>query len=234
MGHSKGVADGGILGATGAGVASAASTYVGTLLYFGPDGRLLGKHRKLMPTNHERLIHGLGDGSTLRVYDTPQGRIGGLICWENWMPLPRAVLYGLGEDLHVAILDAVVDHLDVVTGAPIPHPLATGYAFHLSRDGLKQRLHQGPGLGAPGEKEGARGEAELGILRAEGLGHASPSDRRQHGRDLAPLLALLEFGGELENPTRREEAASTGALLPQGRGRSIRRRLEVRHRPSDP
>jgi nitrilase len=73
-----------------------------TLLFIGPDGEILGKHRKLKPTNHERMIHGLGDGSTLRVYDTPQGRIGGLICWENWMPLARFALYNLGEQIHVA------------------------------------------------------------------------------------------------------------------------------------
>ena len=73
-----------------------------TLLFIGPNGALLGKHRKLMPTNHERMVHRLGDGSTLRVYDTPHGRIGGLICWENWMPLCRYALYNLGEQIHAA------------------------------------------------------------------------------------------------------------------------------------
>ena len=58
--------------------------------------------RKLTPTNHERLVHGLGDGSTLKVYDTPVGKLGGLICWENWMPLARYALYGQGEQIHVA------------------------------------------------------------------------------------------------------------------------------------
>jgi len=73
-----------------------------TLLFIGPDGTTFGKHRKLMPTNHERLVHGLGDGSTLRVYDTPVGKLGGLICWENWMPLARYALYSQGEQIHVA------------------------------------------------------------------------------------------------------------------------------------
>lgn len=73
-----------------------------TLLFIGPDGEILGKHRKLMPTNHERMVHGLGDGSTLRIYDTPHGRIGGLICWENWMPLCRYALYNQGEQIHIA------------------------------------------------------------------------------------------------------------------------------------
>src|ERR1700761_441871 len=57
-----------------------------TVLFFGPDGALLGKHRKLMPTALERMIWGFGDGSTLTVVDTPHGRIGSAICWENYMP----------------------------------------------------------------------------------------------------------------------------------------------------
>ncbi len=81
---------------------SNSKTLYNTLLFIGPDGALLGKHRKLMPTNHERLIHGHGDGSTLKVYDTSVGKLGGLICWENWMPLARYALYGQGEQIHVA------------------------------------------------------------------------------------------------------------------------------------
>ena len=73
-----------------------------TLLYFGPDGRLLGKHRKLKPTGSERLIWGEGDGSTLTVLPTELGRIGGLICWENYMPLARMALYGKGVEIYLA------------------------------------------------------------------------------------------------------------------------------------
>jgi nitrilase len=73
-----------------------------TMLYFGPDGRLLGKHRKLKPTAAERLIWGEGDGSTLTVLDTEFGKIGGLICWENYMPLARMALYGKGVELYLA------------------------------------------------------------------------------------------------------------------------------------
>jgi len=73
-----------------------------TLLYFGPDGRLLGKHRKLKPTGSERLIWGEGDGSTLTVVETPFGRVGGLICWENYMPLARAAMYAQGVDIYLA------------------------------------------------------------------------------------------------------------------------------------
>ena len=73
-----------------------------TILYFGPDGTLLGKHRKLKPTAAERLVWGEGDGSTLPVFPTPLGRIGGLICWENYMPLARTALYTKGVDIYLA------------------------------------------------------------------------------------------------------------------------------------
>jgi nitrilase len=78
------------------------STIYNTILYFGPDGRLLAKHRKLMPTGGERLVWGYGDGSTLAVIDTPFGRVGGLICWENYMPLARAAMYAKSIDIWVA------------------------------------------------------------------------------------------------------------------------------------
>ena len=73
-----------------------------TLLYFGPDGRILGKHRKLKPTGSERLIWGEGDGSTMPVFETELGKIGGLICWENYMPLARTFLYSKGVQLYLA------------------------------------------------------------------------------------------------------------------------------------
>jgi nitrilase len=73
-----------------------------TVLFFGPEGGLLGKHRKLMPTAMERLIWGFGDGSTLPVFDTPLGKIGAVICWENYMPLLRAAMYAKGIQLYCA------------------------------------------------------------------------------------------------------------------------------------
>jgi nitrilase len=78
------------------------STIYNTLLYFDDSGHLLGKHRKLVPTGPERLVWGYGDGSTLTVVDTPFGRLGGLICWENYMPLTRAAMYAQGVDIWVA------------------------------------------------------------------------------------------------------------------------------------
>ncbi len=73
-----------------------------SLLYFGPDGSLLGKHRKLKPTGLERYIWGESDGSTLVSYQTSLGRIGGLICWENYMPLARTALYQKGIEIYLA------------------------------------------------------------------------------------------------------------------------------------
>jgi nitrilase len=78
------------------------ATIYNTTLYFGPDGGLLGKHRKLMPTGSERTVWGMGDGSMLPVIDTPYGRLGGLTCWENYMPLARFHLYASGVDIWVA------------------------------------------------------------------------------------------------------------------------------------
>lgn len=71
-----------------------------TVLFFSPQGELLGKHRKLMPTAMERLVWGYGDGSTLPVFDTPFGKLGSVICWENYMPLLRMAMYGKGIQLY--------------------------------------------------------------------------------------------------------------------------------------
>jgi nitrilase len=77
-------------------------TLYNTLLYHGPDGELALKHRKLVPTNHERLVWGPGDGGGLEAVETPLGRLGGLICWENYMPLARFALYESGVELYIA------------------------------------------------------------------------------------------------------------------------------------
>jgi len=73
-----------------------------TVLFFGPDGRLLGKHRKLMPTALERMIWGFGDGSTLTAIDSPYGVIGSVICWENYMPMLRMAMYDKGVSIYCA------------------------------------------------------------------------------------------------------------------------------------
>jgi len=77
-------------------------TLYNTLLYFAPDGAIVGRHRKLMSTGGERTIWGYGDGSTLDVVATPFGVVGGLICWENYMPLARTAMYARGVDIYLA------------------------------------------------------------------------------------------------------------------------------------
>jgi amidase/nitrilase len=78
-------------------------TVYNTLLFIGRDGRVIGRHRKLMPTYTERIYWGKGDGSDIRVFDTEIGRIGGLICWENHMTLVRAAMINRAEDFHIAV-----------------------------------------------------------------------------------------------------------------------------------
>jgi len=78
------------------------TTLFNTVVVIGADGAVLNRHRKLMPTNPERMVWGMGDGSGLRVVDTPAGRIGSLICWENYMPLARYALYAQDLEIYIA------------------------------------------------------------------------------------------------------------------------------------
>ena len=78
------------------------ATLYNSVVVIGPDGALLNRHRKLMPTNPERMVWGFGDASGLKVVDTPAGRIGTLICWENYMPLARYALYSQGVEIYIA------------------------------------------------------------------------------------------------------------------------------------
>jgi len=78
-------------------------TLYNSMLFIDRDGTLLGVHRKLIPTYHERMVWGRGDGSTLSVFDSSVGRLGGLVCWEHWMPLARYAMYAAGEQIHAAV-----------------------------------------------------------------------------------------------------------------------------------
>ncbi len=80
----------------------AGGTLYNTQLWLSPDGEVAAAHRKMMPTGGERLVWGFGDGSRLSVLETPIGRLGGLTCWENYMPLARYALYSEGIDVYVA------------------------------------------------------------------------------------------------------------------------------------
>jgi nitrilase len=82
-------------------------TLYNALLTFGPDGALLNHHRKLVPTYTERMVWGPGDAHGLHAVDTPAGRVGGLVCWEHWMPLARQAMHESGEDVHVSVWPTV-------------------------------------------------------------------------------------------------------------------------------
>ena len=77
-------------------------TLYNTVVLIGPDGEVLNRHRKLMPTNPERMVWGAGDATGLRVSDTPSGRVGALICWENYMPLARFAIFAQGCEIYIA------------------------------------------------------------------------------------------------------------------------------------
>ena len=95
-------------------------TIYNSLLFVSPAGEILGVHRKIMPTHAERVDWGTGDGSTLHVFETGIGQLGGLICWEHWMPLTRFAMHAKGEQIHIAVWPEV----------PEVHQLASRhYAF---------------------------------------------------------------------------------------------------------
>ena len=97
----------------------ARGTLFNTLLTYGPDGALLNHHRKLVPTYTERLVWGPGDGNGVRAVDVPANersvRVGGLVCWEHWMPLARQALHDSGEDIHIAAWPTVKEMLQIAS-----------------------------------------------------------------------------------------------------------------------
>ena len=105
----------------------AGGTLYCTVCFFAPEGNLLGTHRKLMPTAMERLLWGFGDGSTMPVLDTPVGKVGAVICWENYMPLFRTAMYAKGIELYCA---PTVDDRDV-WHATMRHIAVEGRCFVL-------------------------------------------------------------------------------------------------------
>lgn len=106
-----------------------------SVAFFGPDGTYLGKHRKLMPTAAERVVWGQGDGTTLPVFDTPIGRVGAVICWENYMPLLRTAMYEQGIELYCA---PTADHRDTWI-ASMQHIALEGRCFVLSANQFARR-----------------------------------------------------------------------------------------------
>jgi nitrilase len=148
-----------------------------TALFFGPDGTLLGKHRKLMPTALERLVWGQGDGSTLTVLDTEVGRVGAVLCWENYMPLLRMAMYARGVQLYCA---PTVDDRD--TWLPtMRHIALEGRCFVLSACQFLTRADCPPDYAA------AQGDDPQTVLIRGGSCIVGP---------LGEVLAGPHFGGE--------------------------------------
>ena len=106
-----------------------------SVLFFGADGTYLGKHRKVMPTASERLVWGFGDGSTMPVFDTPLGKLGAVICWENYLPLMRAAMYAKGIQIYCA---PTADSRDSWT-ATVRHIAVEGRCFVLSCNQFNRR-----------------------------------------------------------------------------------------------
>ena len=123
-------------------------TLFNTLLTFGPDGRLRNHHRKLMPTHTERLVWGLGDGDGLRTVDANGVQVGGLICWEHWMPLARQAMHEAGEDVHVAVWPQVKEMNQVASR----HYAFEGRCFVLAAGSLMRARVLPPELEIAGER----------------------------------------------------------------------------------
>jgi len=161
------------------------STIYNTVVVIGPDGTVLNRHRKVMPTSPERMVWGFGDASGLKAVETPCGRIGTLICWENYMPLARCALYAQGVDIYIApTYDtgerwlATMQHIGRESGCWV---LGSGCAFQARHipDAVpgKQELYPDPDewvnagdsvVVAPGGKIAAGPmHKELGILYAD-------------------------------------------------------------------
>jgi nitrilase len=158
-----------------------------TVLFFGPDGTLLGKHRKLMPTAMERLIWGFGDGSTITVLDTPFGKLGAVICWENYMPLLRTAMYAKGVQIYCA---PTADDRDT-WASTMQHVALEGRCFVLS---ACQYLTRGD---CPDSYDAIQGSDPKTVLMRGGSCIVSPLGQLIAGPDFngpAILTADLDLG----------------------------------------
>jgi nitrilase len=154
-----------------------AGTCYCTALFFGPDGALLGKHRKLMPTALERMIWGFGDGSTLTVVESPYGRICSVICWENYMPMLRMAMYAKNVAIYCA---PTVDDRDTWIST-MQHVALEGRCFVLTACQFLRRKD------FPDTVRVSLGDSPDSVLIRGGSAIISP---------LGKILAGPHFGGE--------------------------------------
>ena len=164
------------------------------------DGRLLNNHRKLMPTNPERMVWGFGDGAGLRVVETAVGRIGALICWENYMPLARFALYAQNIDIHVA---PTWDSGDTW--------LAT--MQHIAREGACWVI-------------GCATALEAGDIPADTPHRAALFPDADEWINPGDAVIYKPFGGVLAGPMRREKGILLADIDPT-EARAARRKFDV-------
>lgn len=166
------------------------------------DGSFLGCHRKLMPTHAERLVWGMGDGSTLNVYDTALGRVGGLICWEHWMPLARMAMHAQREQIHIAVWPDALGNAQLAS----QHYAFEGRCFVIAAgatttiDQIPEEFREQALIGSWNERV-----AEDGVLLAGGSGVIGPDGQWLVGpagpgeEILHAELDLGSLAGEFQN-----------------------------------
>lgn len=159
-------------------------TLFNSLFFISEKGRLLGVHRKIMPTYTERNVWGYGDGSTLHVFEMPTGRVGGLICWEHWMPLTRFAMHAKHEHVHIAAWPDITDPA---------HLASRHYAFegrcyvicvgsYLTTDHVPQDFELVTAIGGYGDQGGTASEimpGGSGIIGPDGEWIAGPISGRE-------------------------------------------------------
>ena len=167
------------------------NTLYNTILYISDEGELIGKHRKLIPTYTERMIWGRGDGSTLSVMDTSVGRLGGLICWEHWMPLARQAMHQKQEIVHAALWPTVKEMLLIASRAYA----FEGRTYVLAAGTPLRRENLPPGLQLldelPGDGPFMRGGSA--IIGPDGMLLAGPA-----GDEEELLIAEIDPGRVIE------------------------------------
>ncbi len=185
-------------------------TLYNTLLIVGPEGVAL-RHRKLMPTHHERLFHGIGAGDDLGVAETPAGRVGGLICWENRMPLARYAVYRGGPQIWVAPTAddsdgwlASMRHIAIESGA-----FVVSVPQYIPAAAFPERLPRAAARGQGRLRPRRRGDRRAG----ERQGHRRPAVRRggDPRRRLRPAAALPPSAGSTPSATTAATTSSAGS-----------------------
>lgn len=167
---------------------SRSATLYNSIIFFDADGRLLGTHRKLVPTYSERLLWGRGDGSTLEAFDSTLGRLGGLVCWEHWMPLARHAMHVAGEQIHAALWPDLPE-LHLLASR---HYAFEGRCFVLAAGAVLRQADLPPELellrGIPGAPDDRLLQGGSAIIGPDGTCLAGPA-----GQDEEILVADLDF-----------------------------------------